>query len=131
VDYALKRRASGEFGAVTQAVERSIAAHGFVVVGAHDMHVTLAHKGFTIHPVRIYEIRDRDRGSHRLADALAGRISVFIESGEVVVAAVRPGIVAHMFPDDGLEEAARDLEHRIARIVEAAVDGAAEERVGR
>ena len=132
MDYALKRRTSDAFDAVTEAVERSIGAHGFVVAGSHDMHVTLAHKGFRIHPVRIYELRDPAAGRRAREvggvgefgpDVMPGRISVFVENGDVVVAAVKPGVVTDMFPEAGLDAAARELERRIVRVVEDAVDG--------
>jgi uncharacterized protein (DUF302 family) len=134
VDYALKRTAREPFGVVTEAVERSIEAHGFLVVGEHDVHATLARKGFRIHPVRIYEVRDSSTretpaGSivpDRLrAGIIPGRISVFLEGDEVAVAAVRPSVVSEMFPEVGLEDVASEMEQRLIAVVDDAVDGLA------
>ena len=62
MDYAYKRTTTGSFDGVARDVERSIDAHGFLVSGIHDVHVTLAAKGFHIRPLRIYEVREpRDR----------------------------------------------------------------------
>lgn len=130
VEYALRRATPGAFGDVAEAVERSIDAHGLVVVGAHDVHVTLATKGFRIHPVRIYEIRDAGStgagagGSLRAAspDSVPGRINVFVEGGDVVVAAVRPNVITQLFPESGLEEAAADMERRVVAVVADALD---------
>lgn len=128
MDYALKIRVSGTFDVVTQAVERAISAHGFVVVSAHDVHVTLAIKGFSIKPIRIYEVRDPEDSSDPMSvrgadlpDAMSGRISVFVDGTDVVIAVVRLGIVTQMFPDVDHGDATEAFERRIMQIVEDAV----------
>ena len=123
VEYALKRIACGTFEEVTDALERSIETYGFVVVGAHDVHVALEAKGFRIHPVRIYEIHKPEEERHSLGrvDLLPGRISVFMEGEDVAVAVIKPEIVTRMFPEAGLDSMAASLEKEIVAVVEGAV----------
>lgn len=121
MEYAIRRVAEGSFEQVLETLERSIHAHGFVVAGSHDVRATLEHKGFSIRPIRIYEVRypRPETADEHLTPGLMmpGRISVFEENGHVIVAALQAGIASDIFPDSGLETALADLGERIAAIV--------------
>jgi uncharacterized protein (DUF302 family) len=133
VDYSYKRVGSRGFSETVCAVERSIRAHGFAVAQMHDIQATLASKGFSIDPLRIYEIAGRrpllgdgmaepgHRGHDKLELLMPCRVNVFIEDGDVVVAAVRPTVMCHVFPDKGLDEVARAVEAIVVELVDEAV----------
>jgi uncharacterized protein (DUF302 family) len=133
VDFSYKRVGSRGFTETVCAVERSIRAHGFAVAQMHDIQATLASKGFAIDPLRIYEIAGRrpllgdgmaepgHRGHEKLELLMPCRVNVFIEDGDVVVAAVRPTVMCQVFPDRGLDEVARAVEAIVVELVDEAV----------
>ena len=131
VDYAYKRTTVGGFEAVARDVERSIDAHGFLVSGIHDVHVTLAAKGFHIRPLRIYEVREpRDRfvptGPANVAQdpratlVMPCKINVFEEGDSVAVAAILPSIMRKVYPEAQLDGIVEEIEERVVRIVDDA-----------
>jgi uncharacterized protein (DUF302 family) len=133
VDYSYKRVGSKGFTETVGAVERSIRAHGFAVAFMHDIQATLAAKGFEIDPLRIYEIDGRrpllgdgmaepgHRGHDKLEKLMPCRVNVFVEDGDVVVAAVRPTLMCRVFPEEGLDDIARAVEAIVVELVDEAV----------
>lgn len=133
MDYSYKRTGSRGFSETVGAVERSIRAHGFSVSQVHDIQKTLAHKGFAIEPLRIYEIAGRrpllgdgmaepgHAGHEKLAMLMPCRVNVFVEGEEVIVAAVRPTVMCQVFPEAGLDEVARAVEAIVVELVDEAV----------
>lgn len=133
MDYSYRRVGSRGFAETVGAVELSIRAHGFAVASMHDLQATLAAKGFTIEPLRIYEIEGRrpllgdgmaepgHRGHEKLELLMPCRVNVFEESGEVVVSAVRPTLLCRVFPEEELEEVARAVEAIVVELVDQAV----------
>jgi uncharacterized protein (DUF302 family) len=133
VDYAYKRISNGAFESVSKDVERAIDAHGFIVSGIHDVHVTLAAKGFHIRPLRIYEVREpRDRyvpaGPGSVAQdprstlVMPCKINVFEEGDRIAVAAILPSIMRKVYPEAQLDGIVEDIEDRVVRIVDDATD---------
>ena len=131
MEYAHKRTTAGSFEAVAKDVERSIDAHGFLVSGIHDVHVTLAAKGFHIRPLRIYEVREpRDRyvpaspssvaQDPRATLVMPCKINVFEEGDGVAVAAILPSIMRKVYPEAQLDGVVEEIEDRVVRVVEDA-----------
>ncbi len=133
MDYSYKRAGTRGFAETVGAVERSIRAHGFAVAQMHDIQATLAAKGFRIDPLRIYEIEGRrpllgdgmaepgHRGHEKLAMLMPCRVNVFVEDGDVVVAAVRPTVMCRVFPEAELDEVASAVEAIVVELVDEAV----------
>lgn len=133
MEYSYKRVGSRDFAETVGAVERSIRAHGFAVSHVHDIQATLASKGFDIDPLRIYEIDGRrpllgdgmtepgHAGHDKLEKLMPCRVNVFVEEGDVVVAAVRPTVMCRVFPESGLDEVARAVEAIVVELVDEAV----------
>jgi uncharacterized protein (DUF302 family) len=124
VDYAYKRVVDRSFEETIEAVERSIEAHGFSVSGLHDVHHTLAAKGFTIRPLRIYQLVEKQQEAEdpRVELLLPARVHVFEDEGGVVVAALLPSIMCQVYPRARLDELASVLEGRVIDLVDHAVE---------
>lgn len=133
MDYSYRRVGQKDFTETVGAVERSIRAHGFAVSHVHDLQATLASKGFAIEPLRIYEIAGRRsllgdgtaepprvRGE-KMERLMPCRVNVFVEDGDVVVAAVRPTMMCRVFPEAGLDEVAQAVEAIVVELVDEAV----------
>lgn len=84
MDFTYRREGDKAFCDMVDAVERSIRAHGFDVVGRHDLQATLAAKGFEIQPLVVLDV------------ALPGaaidlcKMHVYAEGSAVWVSAIRP-----------------------------------------
>lgn len=126
MDYVYKSTVGGaEYASTLEAVERSVAVHGFSVSSVYDVHLTLAAKGFAISPLRIYEIeRDAVAGEGpdaRLKLLMPCRVNVAVEDEGVAVAAILPSIMCRVFPEAELEDVAAELETRVIAIVDEAI----------
>ncbi len=133
MEYSYRRVGSRGFADTVGAVERSIHAHGFAVDHVHDLQATLASKGFAIEPLRIYEITGRrpllgggmaepgHRGHEKLALLMPCRVNVFVERGDVVVAAMRPTVLCRVFPEAELDEVAQAVEAIVVELVDEGV----------
>lgn len=128
MDFTHRSIGSGTYEETVEAVERAIGTHGFVISHVHDVHLTLAAKGFDIHPLRIYEIRRHPEtldGVDPLdVDSLLGyellmpcRINVFTEGEDVVVAAIRPTVMSRIYPDAGIDVLAAGIEDLVVTLV--------------
>ncbi len=119
LEYSYKKSASGDFAATLEAIARELPEHGFVLEHHHDLQATLASKGFPIQPLCILEIsleREEDPSVRRLMPC---RLNIYCEDGDVVVAALKPSLVAQIFPELGLDDAADLLETRMTGLVDA------------
>ncbi len=121
MDYAYKKSRSGEFCEMIEAVERSANAHGFVVSVVHDIRSALAAKGFAIRPLSIMELDLESRDSDPTMGLLTPvKVNVYEEAGNVWVAALRPTLFCHVYPEHELDDSAVRLERDIVAIVDDA-----------
>jgi uncharacterized protein (DUF302 family) len=109
------------FGDTLDAVERAVEECGFVTVHVHDIGAALAAKGFPIQPLCIYEIERRvaDADARMLQLLMPCRVNVYVESDQVVVAAIRPSVVTWMFPEAALEHLAERVERSVEQLVDS------------
>lgn len=123
VEYSYRRVATNEFERIREAVEREAPLHGFAIAGVHDLQATLASKGFPIQPLCIYElVLDSDLSDQEGAALLTPcRLHVYVEGGEVWVGAIRPTLIALMFPEARIEDLACRVEERMVGLVDSAV----------
>lgn len=126
MEYAYTRSTNECFDTIIEALEAAVAANGFVVDDVHDLHRTLAAKGFPISPLRVYEVRAGDAfwpaAPPGLELVFPCRMSVCVEDGHTVVAAIRPSLAARVFPEARLEAVAERIEARVVKIIDSAVD---------
>lgn len=114
MDYTYRRVAANGFESTRAAVERSVAAHGFEVRHVHDLQATLASKGFPIQPLCIFELWLADTAQTQTREGkmlMPCRLHVYVEEEAVCVAAIRPTLVAMMFPEvdfAGLDQRVED-----------------------
>lgn len=132
-DYDYRCDSSRCFEDAVGAVEDSIGRHGFKVRLVHDLQATLAVRGFSIKPIRIYELDGTPELIVKLAD-LSGlrsddprvdrlmpcRVNVFVEDDRTVVTALRPTLLARVFPESELEATATVLEEELVGVVNEA-----------
>jgi uncharacterized protein (DUF302 family) len=131
--YDYRRESPQTFDAAVATVEGAIRRNGFRVRVVHDIQATLAAKGFTVKPIRIYEVECDDptlgaiagesgmtSSDARLAKLFPCRVNVFVEHDNVVVTALRPTLLCRVFPEDGLEASAGALERRLLSLVDDA-----------
>jgi uncharacterized protein (DUF302 family) len=130
VDYDYRRECRCGFDEAVASVEAALARHGFVVKVVHDIQATLAAKGFSIKPIRIYEVdgpRDpsvapaAEGQEERLARLMPCRVNVFVDDEDVVVTALRPTLLCRVFPEDRLDDIAIALERVLIAVVDEAV----------
>lgn len=124
MDYTYKRIASRGFQETRNVVERAAVSHGFEVRHVHDLQATLAAKGFPIQSLCIFELwlgdTDRDLGEEQEGCALMPcRVHVYVEGGEVCVAAIRPTLAALMFPELDFGGLDGRIERRVRDLVDA------------
>ena len=101
-DYTTETRK--DFDAAVSAVQEEIAKAGFRVLYVHDVHATLAEKGFDIEPMKIVEFCDAKSAYAVLtADPKIGlclpcKILVYTKGGATTLSAMRPIILPQFFP---------------------------------
>ncbi|MBC7544310.1 MAG: DUF302 domain-containing protein [Candidatus Sericytochromatia bacterium] len=114
------------FEAAVAAVGAAAAAHGFRVLHVHDVAATLAAKGFERAPYSIVEICQASMAWEVLeVEIHAGlmlpcKISVYTASGQTRISALRPALMAMLFPGSGLEDLAERIDKDVIAIVDAA-----------
>jgi uncharacterized protein (DUF302 family) len=131
--YDYRRESPHAFDEAVVTVEGAIRSNGFRVRVVHDIQATLAAKGFSVKPIRIYEVECDDgtlgaiadesglaRGDARFSKLFPCRVNVFVERENVVVTALRPTLLCRVFPEDGLEAPADALERRLLTLVDDA-----------
>ncbi|MBA4370110.1 MAG: hypothetical protein C0418_00835 [Coriobacteriaceae bacterium] len=123
MEYSYRRVATNGFERIREAIEREVPLHGFAVAGVHDLQATLAAKGFPIQPLCIYElVLDSElSGQDGIALLTPCRLHVYVEEGEVWVGAIRPTLMALMFPEARIEVLASKVEERVVGLVDSAV----------
>jgi uncharacterized protein (DUF302 family) len=112
-----------------RAVQAQTQAHGFRVLGVHDVGAILAEKGFVREPYVIVEICNARYASAVLAEdvrigtLLPCKVSVFRQDGRTFVSALRPMVLGAFFPADAVVRIAQEVEEHVRAIVEAARAG--------
>ena len=127
VRYAHRRISTQTFDTTVAAVERAARAHGFSVLGSHDMRASLASKGFNIRPLVIVELGHEDGFDELAALLLPIRLNVYDEEGSVIVAALRPTLFREVFPEQDLDEASLRLEETLVCVLDDACGAGSEE----
>lgn len=122
MDYAYKRVGSSGFQETIEAVERSVAARGFVVAASYDMQRRLSAKGFPISPLTIIEIIPAEESDdENLALMMPCRIHVYEEGGQIIIGALRPTLFTAVFPEHAMDA----LANKVEKVVIAVVDDSA------
>lgn len=117
------------FADTCAALERAVPAHGFGVIGSHNLGDTLRSKGLPFgEECRVYEVCEPRQAAQvlganlLLSTALPCRISVFTEAGCTQVAMVRPeGMLGTLSSDPALAAVAADVEAAAIAIIREAV----------
>jgi uncharacterized protein (DUF302 family) len=123
VDYAYKRVGSKGFDETIEAVERSVALHGFAVDQCHDIQGRLHAKGFPIKPLVIFEIAPVGQAKDSAMSLIMPcRIHIYEDEGRVIVAALRPTLFTAVFPEHQIDEIAAEIERVIVQVVDSAVE---------
>lgn len=120
---------SQSFADTCTAVERAVPAHGFGVIGSHNLGDTLRSKGQPFgEECRVYEVCEPRQAARvlganpLLSAALPCRISVFTEAGRTQVAMVRPeGMLRALSSDPELAAVAAEVEAAAIAIIQEAV----------
>ena len=108
------------------AVEAKAQEKGFRVLYVHDVQATLSAKGFDIEPMKIIEICNAKFANQALAKdkkislMLPCPISVFVEQGKTFISAFKPRVLTDLYPGEGFEEIAGELEKIVISLVEEA-----------
>lgn len=131
VVYDYRRESARRFADAVGDFEDSVGRSGFTVTLVHDLQATLAAKGFEIHPIRIYELGVTDdlasrvlisaglrADDARVAKLLPCRVNLFVEDDLTVVTALRPTLLARVFPEAELEAPAEVLEQQLLGVVD-------------
>ena len=114
-----------------RALEAAIPAHGFGLLGVHDLAETLRSKGFTFaEECRIFELCQPQQAMRVLsADmalnmALPCRISVYTEGGQTKIGMVSPvAMLAGLSTDAELQSVAAEVEVTTRAMIEAVAAG--------
>ena len=112
-------------------LESAVAAHGFTVLGVHDLGAKLREKGQPYDgQCRVYEVCNAAQAARVLNDRpdvstmLPCRISVFtVPEGGAHVATLLPSAIGGMFDSPNLAAVAAEVEDVLTRIVHDAAEG--------
>lgn len=113
MEFTYRREGSKAFSDMLEAVERTIRSHGFDVVARHDLHATLAAKGFEIQPLVVLDVA----APGTLADLC--KMHVYAEGEVVWVCAIRPLVLWRELSDE-CDVAGSDAEASVVAIVDGA-----------
>jgi uncharacterized protein (DUF302 family) len=116
------------FDQACTALEAAVAAHGFGVLGHHDLGATLRSKGLPFpEQCRVYEVCQPQQAARvlsadmRLAMALPCRIAVYTEAHTTRVGMVRPaGLLHTLSSDPQLQQVAAEVEATTTAIIHQA-----------
>lgn len=118
-------RSSRTYDETVSAVVSQTEAAGFRVLAVHDVQATLAEKGFERAPLTIVEVCNA-RHAHAVlaADPKIGLmlpcpIMVYASGDEVLIATMRPTLIADFFPDTDLGSTPADVESALLSIMDA------------
>lgn len=113
-----------DFDTAVLAVQEEIAKAGFRVLYVHDVHATLAEKGFGIEPMKIVEFCDAKSAYAVLtADPKIGlclpcKILVYVNGGATTLSAMRPIVLPQFFPEAQLGALPEEVDARIKAVIE-------------
>lgn len=108
------------------AIEAKAQEKGFRVLCVHDVQATLSAKGFDIESMKIVEVCNARYASQVLAKdkkislMLPCPISVFMDEGKTFISAFKPRVLTDLYPGEGIEEIAGELEKIVISLVEEA-----------
>jgi len=113
------------------ALEAAIPAHGFGLLGSHDLGGTLRHKGIAFaEDCRIFEVCQPQQAARVLgADmalnmALPCRLSVYTEAGQTKIGMISPvAMLSALSADPALAAVAAEVEATTRAIIDAAASG--------
>jgi hypothetical protein len=134
MDFTYQRRSVLEFDRTIEAVEREIRDRGFVVDAAYDLRATLSAKGFSIHPLQVYEVSLGGVPAERSSDAPFAcqcRIHVFTEGGDGFVRAIRPTMLSRALDGAQASDVAARAERLVLEVIDAVAGDAGEAAIGR
>ena len=121
-DYTTETRK--DFDAAVSAVQEEIAKAGFRVLYVHDVHATLAEKGFDIEPMKIVEFCDAKSAYAVLtADPKIGlclpcKILVYVKDGTTVLSGMRPIVLPQFFPEARLGTLPEEVDARVKAVID-------------
>lgn len=116
------------FGPTCDVLAQAVSAHGFSVIGNHNLGETLRGKGLSFpEECRVFEVCEPHQAARvlgadlQLSTALPCRISVYTEAGRTKVAMVRPqGLLQMLSSDPALAAVAGEVEAAILAIIREA-----------
>jgi uncharacterized protein (DUF302 family) len=114
------------FDEVVTAIEDNTAQNSFRVLAVHDVQATLAEKGLERAPLKIIEVCNSGFAHRALqkepevALFMPCRIAVY-GGDKTIVKLARPGMIAQMMPEAGLEEFAGEVETTLKKVMEDSV----------
>ncbi|HUV29549.1 MAG TPA: DUF302 domain-containing protein [Acidobacteriota bacterium] len=125
IAYALE--SDKPFDTVVQNIESNVPKHQFRVLAVHNVQETLAEKGFEHGPLVIIEVCNASfahRALSRQPDValfMPCRYAVYGDGPKTVVKLNRPGMIAQMMPDAGLDDLAAEVEETLKTIMRESV----------
>jgi len=134
MDFTYQRRSVLEFDSTIEAVEREIRDRGFVVDAAYDLRATLSSKGFSIHPLQVYEVSLGGAPAERDSEAPFAtqcRIHVFTEGDDVFVRAIRPTMLSRVIDGAETSDVAARAERLVLEVIDAVAGDGDEAATGR
>lgn len=118
------RRTSRSQPEVVAAIGEAAVARGFRVLHTHQVHETLAEKGFTIPAYSIVEVCNA-RYAHAVLTThapvgmfLPCRFAVYTEGAETVVSLMRPSLIADLMPGKDFGGIPREVEEVLVAVVD-------------
>jgi len=128
-DHVVVVESAQSFGATCDALTQAVKAHGFSVIGNHNLGETFRGKGLSFpEECRVFEVCEPHQAARvlgadmQLSTALPCRISVYTEAGRTNVAMVRPqGLLQMLSSDPALAEVAGEVEATTLAIIREAV----------
>jgi len=122
MDFTYQRRSVLEFDRTIEAVEREIRDRGFAIDAAYDLRATLSSKGFSIHPLQVYEVSLGGAPARHESDAPFAsqcRIHVFTEGDAVFVRAIRPTMLSAVMDGPQTSDVAARVERLVLQVIDA------------
>lgn len=113
-----------DFDAAVSSVQAEVAKAGFRVLYVHDVHATLAEKGFDIEPMKIVEFCDAKSAYAVLtADPKIGlclpcKILVYAKGGATTISGMRPIVLPQFFPEARLDSLPEEVDTRIKVVID-------------
>ncbi|MFM9031137.1 MAG: DUF302 domain-containing protein [Opitutaceae bacterium] len=124
-DFVITRATPVPLETVCQRLPEISAAHRFGVLGVHNLREKMESKGVPFarecrvfevcHPVHAQKVLGQNIA---ISTALPCRIAVYAESGQTVLATIRPTALLTMFDAPGAADTAREVEDAMVRIMD-------------